>query len=123
VLLRDGERACAEIDVGPAEIGELAAPETGVKRRRPESDQPIVGHRVEEALRLLRCPDRHLVRLTPRRPYTSSGVHRDQIPAHCVGERTMKDPVSELHRGDRQRAAVLATTLEQLPVPPLHVER
>jgi len=92
--------------VARPEASQLAAPKSGVERQRPESDQSIVGERIEEGPSLLGAPHLHLLRLTFRHTSCGGRIGDDEIPADGIGERSPKDAVRQLHGCHRQPGAV-----------------
>ena len=89
-LLGDGERSGIEIDVLPAQAGELASPQSGVQGEDPQRREAVVGDGGEERRRLLYSPHPHLLALASWHPRSGRRVGWDEVPAHGVGECAMQ---------------------------------
>ena len=122
-LLGDGERAGIEVDVLPAQPGQLATAHAGVQGEDPQRGEAVVADMAEERGRLVAGPHRQLGVLDAGRSGAAGRVDRDQVPAHGIGKGAVQHSVGVLHRPDRQRASADAAVVEQRAVPGLDLHR
>lgn len=113
-----------EVDVGPAEPGELAAPHPHRELEHPERVQTIVKGRGEEAVHFVGGPGLHLGCRLARRPHPRHRAPRDKARVKGVVTGLAQHPVDGADRGGRQRTTrTHRAGLEQVRVQTSKMER